>query len=73
MLTILPQCHAVLFQYIEFLHAALDPETLAAQVPTIADLMEKYGLEAAVAFDIGRPKIRMAMRVSLSIKSIVPR
>jgi THO complex subunit 2 len=35
-------------------------------VPTVGDLMQKYGIDAAVAFDIGRPKLRLAMRVRLA-------
>mgnify|MGYP001584951714 FL=1 len=57
------QCHAVLFQYIEFLRSAYEPDDLAAEVPTISDLMERWGIEAAVAFDIARPKLRAAMKV----------
>ena len=55
----------MLFQYMEFLAAALKPDELASIVPDVDELMGVYGLEAAVAFDIARPKLRQALRVSL--------
>lgn len=48
----------------EFLTAALDPSELASLVPTVEVLMGNYKLEAAVAFDIARPKLRQALKVS---------
>ena len=59
----LDQVHAVLFQYMEFLAASLEPDELASTVPAVHELMGTYGLEPAVAFDIARPKLRRALRV----------
>ena len=55
------QCHAVLFQYQELLTAVFSPEQLAEMLPTVSDLLGR-GFEAAVAFDMSRPKLRLAMR-----------
>lgn len=48
----------------EFLAAAFDADELASMVPQVDELMGEYGIEAAVAFDIARPKLLRAMRVS---------
>lgn len=50
----------------EFLASAFTAEEMAAMVPSVGELMQTYGIEAAVAFDIARPKLRQAMKVSLS-------
>ena len=60
----LAQNHAVLFQYMELLTAISEPDDLAAMVPPAAELVDRYGLDTAIAFDIGRPKLRLAMKVS---------
>lgn len=49
----------------EFLAAAFDNEELALIVPGPVELMDQFGIEAAVAFDIARPKLRQAMKVRL--------
>lgn len=59
----LSQCHAVLFQYLEFLAAALDPDELANLVPPVHELIGNFEIDAAIAFDIARPKLRLAIRV----------
>lgn len=57
----------------EFLKAVLEPEALAMMVPPVMDLIEKFGLETALAFDIGRPKLRLDMRVRFFLDSSRPR
>ncbi|KAK4046542.1 THO2 plays a role in transcriptional elongation [Microbotryomycetes sp. JL201] len=56
------QNHAVLFQFIEFLTALFEPEELGEMVPAVDELLSRYGLDAEDAFDIGRPKLRLAMK-----------
>lgn len=51
----------------ELLTAISEPDDLAKMVPAASELMERYGLDAAIAFDIGRPKLRLAMKVRSSI------
>lgn len=58
--TLFDQCHAVLFQLIEFLSTTFDAQELANVVPTVEELIDSYDVEAAVAFDISRPKLRLA-------------
>lgn len=48
----------------ELLTAISDPDDLAKMVPAASELMQRYGLDAAISFDIGRPKLRLAMKVS---------
>lgn len=48
----------------EFLTSTFDSEELAAMVPDVVELMDVYGIEAAVAFDIARPRLRQTMRVN---------
>jgi hypothetical protein len=47
----------------EFLASTFDSEELGSMVPDVVELMDTFGIEAAVAFDIARPKLRQAMRV----------
>ncbi|KAI5476268.1 Tho2 protein [Pseudohyphozyma bogoriensis] len=54
--------HAVLFQYNELLQAIMTPEELGKLVPPVTDLLENFGIEPAVAFDISRPKLRSAIK-----------
>ncbi|KDE09261.1 hypothetical protein MVLG_00581 [Microbotryum lychnidis-dioicae p1A1 Lamole] len=54
--------HAILFQFTELLLALMDVTELAKELPTIEELTRDYGIEPAVAFEIGRPKMRMAMK-----------
>ncbi|GAA5887200.1 hypothetical protein JCM5296_004560 [Sporobolomyces johnsonii] len=56
------QNHAILFQYMELLNAVTEPDQLAGMVPSVSELMETFKLDASVAFDIARPKLRLAMR-----------
>ncbi|GAA5863246.1 hypothetical protein JCM3774_000827 [Rhodotorula dairenensis] len=56
------QNHAILFQYTELLLAIADPDRLAKLVPPVEDLLERYKLDAGVAFDIARPRLRAALR-----------
>ncbi|SCV72147.1 BQ2448_4841 [Microbotryum intermedium] len=54
--------HAILFQFTELLLALMDLTELAKELPTIEELTRDYGIEPAVAFEIGRPKLRIAMK-----------
>lgn len=50
----------------EFLSAVYDSDELAGLVPPVTDLLQKYHLDSAIAFDIARPKLRLAMRVRVN-------
>ncbi|ROT40747.1 hypothetical protein SODALDRAFT_396360 [Sodiomyces alkalinus F11] len=49
--------HQILLQYIDFLRAHLDAEDFDRLVPTISQLMLDFGLEAGLAFMIGRDSL----------------
>lgn len=57
------QNHAILFQYTELLQAIAEPEQLAELVPPVEDLLDRYKLDAGIAFDIARPRLRASLRV----------
>lgn len=46
--------HRILIQYLDFLWSNLEPATFDQLVPSISDLMTTYGLDAGLAFLIGR-------------------
>lgn len=56
------QTHAVLFQFTELLAAITNPAELAALVPDASTLLGRYGLDAGVAFDLARPRLRARIR-----------
>lgn len=54
------RCHGTLLQYVEFLLSAITPLPAYAQlIPSLEDLVQKYHLEAEVAFHIYRPIMRL--------------
>ncbi|XP_024388621.1 THO complex subunit 2 isoform X2 [Physcomitrium patens] len=54
------RCHGTLLQYVEFLLSAVTPLYAYAQlIPSLEDLVQKYHLEAEVAFHIYRPIMRL--------------
>ncbi|KAL8281053.1 hypothetical protein RQP46_006411 [Phenoliferia psychrophenolica] len=58
------ETHKILFQYMEFLAITLgSTDAFVEELPSVAHLMAHYGLEAGVAFDIARPKLRLMMKV----------
>lgn len=56
------QNHAILFQFNELLQAITTPDQLAALVPSVVDLLGRFQLDAGVAFDLARPRLRIALR-----------
>lgn len=58
----LAQNHAILFQYTELLLAIAEPDQLAELVPPVEDLLDRFKLDAGIAFDIARPRLRAALR-----------
>lgn len=58
------QIHATLYQYIDFLATVLSPQEYSNLVPSLADLWGTYGIESGIAFQMIRPKVLTAMRVS---------
>ncbi|GAA6028291.1 hypothetical protein JCM8097_006959 [Rhodosporidiobolus ruineniae] len=56
------QNHAILFQLTELLGSLTTPDELAALVPPVEQLLAEYKLDAGVAFDIARPKLRKALK-----------
>ncbi|GJN90767.1 hypothetical protein Rhopal_003781-T1 [Rhodotorula paludigena] len=56
------QNHAVLFQFTELLAALASPDELARLVPDVEVLLDAYKLDAGVAFDLARPKLRARLR-----------
>jgi len=54
MSTILDDAHQVLTQYLDLLRSNLDPSQFDALVPSVDRLMQEFGLEASLAFLIGR-------------------
>ncbi|GAA5837682.1 hypothetical protein JCM3766R1_000555 [Sporobolomyces carnicolor] len=56
------QNHAILFQYTELLAALTEPDQLAELLPPVTSLITTFHLSPAIAFDLARPKLRLAMR-----------
>ncbi|GEM11852.1 tho2 protein [Rhodotorula toruloides] len=56
------QNHAILFQFNELLQAITTPDQLAELVPSVTDLLGRFKLDAGVAFDLARPRLRRALR-----------
>ncbi|GAA5926046.1 Tho2p [Sporobolomyces koalae] len=56
------QNHAILFQYTELLSALTEPDQLAQLLPSIPALISTFHLSPSIAFDLARPKLRLAMR-----------
>ncbi|GAA5826823.1 hypothetical protein JCM5353_005408 [Sporobolomyces roseus] len=56
------QNHAILFQYTEVLSALTEPDQLAHLLPSIPTLITTFHLSPSIAFDLARPKLRLAMR-----------
>lgn len=58
----------------EFLALTLGTtEEFVQGLPSVAHLMAHFGLEAGIAFDIARPKLRLAMRVRSTDFALLPR
>ncbi|GAA5874250.1 hypothetical protein JCM16303_005789 [Sporobolomyces ruberrimus] len=56
------QNHAILFQYTELLVALTEPDQLAQLLPSVPTLVTIFHLSPSIAFDLARPKLRLAMR-----------
>ncbi|GAA5910057.1 uncharacterized protein JCM6883_000540 [Sporobolomyces salmoneus] len=56
------QNHAILFQYTELLAALTEPDQLAELLPSVPTLITTFHLTPSIAFDLARPKLRLAMR-----------
>lgn len=46
----------------EYLSAVYSADELASIVPSVVELLTRYKLDPAIAFDIARPRLRLAMR-----------
>ena len=64
-LTYMVQVQGVLFQYLEFLTTALSPQSYANLLPSVVDLVQKYGLDPAIVMHIHRPRLHEAILVCL--------
>ncbi|GAA5964710.1 hypothetical protein JCM3765_004364 [Sporobolomyces pararoseus] len=56
------QNHAILFQYTELLAALTEPDQLAELLPSVSTLITAFHISPSIAFDLARPKLRLAMR-----------
>ncbi|KAK5991352.1 THO complex subunit 2-like protein [Cladobotryum mycophilum] len=52
--SIVDDSHQTLVQYLDFLWSNLDPTSFDAMVPSIAELINSFGLDVSLAFLIGR-------------------
>ncbi|KAF4122980.1 THO complex subunit 2 [Geosmithia morbida] len=59
--SIVDDSHRILTQYLDFLWSNLDHATFEKIVPSIPELMTTFGLEAGLAFLIGRPSLSHRM------------
>jgi THO complex subunit 2 len=55
--TVVDDSHQTLIQYLDLLWSNLDPSTFDAIVPSIPELISTYGLDASLAFLIGRTSL----------------
>ena len=56
--SVLDDTHQILLQYLDLLRTNLDRETFSSLVPSIIQLMRDFGLDAGLAFMIGRASLR---------------
>lgn len=59
--SIIDDSHQILIQYLDLLWSNLDPTSFEALVPSINELMRAYGLDANLAFLIGRESLAHRM------------
>ncbi|KAH9887841.1 hypothetical protein F4778DRAFT_786210 [Xylariomycetidae sp. FL2044] len=59
--TVLDDSHQALVQYVELLRSNLSPEAFDALIPSIPSLMTEFGLDANIAFLIGRTSLTYFM------------
>lgn len=59
--SLIDDTHQILIRYLDFLWHNLDNAAYDRAVPTIPDLMQRYGLDASLAFLIGRASLSSRM------------
>ena len=59
--SMLDESHRILIQYLDFIWSNLDPATFDTLVPSIPELMNTFGLDAPLAFLIGRASLAERM------------
>lgn len=59
--SVIDDSHQILVQYLDLLRTNLEPQEFDALVPAIARLMDDFGLDASLAFLIGREGVSHAM------------
>ncbi|KAK2600025.1 THO2 plays a role in transcriptional elongation [Conoideocrella luteorostrata] len=55
--SVVDDSHQTLIQYLDFLWSNLEPSTFDAVVPSISEMIGSYGLDASLAFLIGRTSL----------------
>lgn len=55
--SVVDDSHQTLIQYLDFIWSNLDSDAFDAIVPSIADLVDSYGLDVSLAFLIGRTSL----------------
>lgn len=66
--TVVDDTHQILLQYLDLLRSGIDGDTFNSLVPDIIQLMKDFGLEAGLAFMIGRASIRLDMNAGKALK-----
>ncbi|KAK4218515.1 THO complex subunit 2 [Rhypophila decipiens] len=56
--TMVDDTHLIFLQYLDLLRSNMDNEKFDSVVPGVVDLMREFGLEASLAFMIGRASLR---------------
>ncbi|KAF9873234.1 THO complex subunit 2 [Colletotrichum karsti] len=59
--SVIDDSHQILVQYLDLLRTNLEPQQFDSLVPAIASLMSEFGLDASLAFLIGRESISHKM------------
>ncbi|KUI55200.1 THO complex subunit 2 [Cytospora mali] len=59
--TIMDEVHQALSQYLDFLRSNVSPDEFDALIPSIVELITDYGLDAHLAFMIGRASLAYRM------------
>ncbi|KAK3687381.1 transcription factor/nuclear export subunit protein 2-domain-containing protein [Podospora appendiculata] len=66
--TLVDDTHLVLLQFLDLVRSNLDEDTFNRLVPGVIQLMRDFGLEAGLAFMIGRASLRSGMKNPKSIR-----
>jgi THO complex subunit 2 len=70
--TVVDDTHQILLQYLDLLRSGIDGDTFNSLVPGVIQLMKDFGLEAGLAFMIGRASIRLDMNAGKPLKDSQP-